>query len=59
MPIVELKLVGKLDHDQKAEISRRFTETLQEVAGKSPDYVYVVIEEVERENWAHRGQLFG
>ena len=59
MPIVELKLVGTLTHDQKAQISKEFTETLQRVAGKPPEYVYVLIQEVEREDWAHKGQLFG
>jgi len=59
MPIVELKLVGTLTHEQKAQISKEFTETLQRVAGKPPEYVYVLIQEVEREDWAHKGQLFG
>lgn len=59
MPIVELKLVGTLTHDQKAQISKEFTETLQRVAGKPPEYVYVLIQEVQREDWAHKGQLFG
>jgi 4-oxalocrotonate tautomerase len=59
MPIVELKILGKLTRDQKAQISEEFTETLQRVAGKPPEYTYVVIQEVEREDWAHKGQLFG
>jgi 4-oxalocrotonate tautomerase len=59
MPIVELKILGTLTHDQKAQISKEFTETLQRVAGKPPEYTYVVIQEVEREDWAHKGQLFG
>jgi 4-oxalocrotonate tautomerase len=59
MPVVELKLVGTLTHDQKAEISREFTDTLERVAGKPPEYTYVIIEEFERENWAHKGELFG
>ncbi len=59
MPVVDLKILGKLTRDQKAEISRQFTETLQSVAGKPPEYTYVIITEVERENWAHKGELFG
>lgn len=58
MPIVELKILGKLTEEQKAEITKQFTRTLQEVAGKPPEYVYVVIHEIERENWGHRGTLF-
>ena len=58
MPVVELKILGKLTREQKAEISKQFTTTLQEVAGKPPEYTYVIIQEIERENWAHRGKLF-
>lgn len=58
MPVVELRTLGKLSHDQKAEIARRFTETLAEVAGKPPEYTYVIIREVDSEDWAHAGKLF-
>ncbi|MEW5768210.1 MAG: 4-oxalocrotonate tautomerase family protein [bacterium] len=58
MPVVDLKVLGKLTKEQKAEITRQFTKTLQDVAGKPPEYTYVIIEEVEPENWGHRGKLF-
>jgi 4-oxalocrotonate tautomerase family enzyme len=58
MPIVELKIVGKLTKKQKRELAKRFTDALEEVAGKPPEYTYVLIHEVSDENWAHRGKLF-
>jgi len=58
MPVIELKTLGKLSHEQKAEITKRFTETMQDVAGKPPEYTYVIIHEIERENWGHKGVLF-
>lgn len=58
MPFVNLKILGKLTVEQKRELARRFTQDLQEVAGKPPEYTYVVIEEIERENWAMGGKLF-
>ena len=58
MPFVNVKLVGKLSEKQKAEIASKFTKTLEDVAGKSAKYVYVVFDEVERENWAMAGTLF-
>jgi len=58
MPIVNLKLVGTLNEKQKAEIAKQFTKTLEDVAGKPPQYVYVVFDEVKRENWAMGGTLF-
>lgn len=58
MPIVELKSIGKLTKDQKSEITKRFTKTLEEVAGKPPEYTYVLFEELSAENWGHKGKLF-
>lgn len=58
MPVINVKLVGTLSEKQKAEIAEQFTTTLENVAGKPPKYVYVVFEEVERENWAMSGKLF-
>lgn len=58
MPYVNVRLVGSLSEEQKADIAKQFTQTLQEVAGKPPEYVYVVFDEVDRENWAMAGKLF-
>ena len=58
MPIVNLKILGTLTEEQKSELVKRFTADLQEVAGKPPEYTYVVIEEIPRTNWGHRGKLF-
>ena len=57
MPIVNLKVLGTLTREQKRELVRRFTEDLRQVAGKPPEYTYVVIEEVAEENWGHNGAL--
>ncbi len=57
MPVVNLKTVGKLTKEQKKEITAQFTRTITEVAGKPPKYIYVVIEEFERENWGIKGKL--
>jgi 4-oxalocrotonate tautomerase len=58
MPFVDVKLVGKLTEEQKAEIAERFTQILEEVARKPPEYVYVVFDEIDRGNWAMAGKLF-
>jgi 4-oxalocrotonate tautomerase len=58
MPLVELKILGKITKEQKAEITRQFTETLRNVAGKPPEYTYVIINEIGTENWGHKGELF-
>ncbi len=58
MPYVNLKLLGKLSREQKARIVKEFSETLERVAGKPSEHTYIVIEEVEKENWGKGGKLF-
>ncbi|RLD56620.1 MAG: 4-oxalocrotonate tautomerase [Bacteroidetes bacterium] len=58
MPYINLKTLGKLTEKQKAQIAKEFTETLEKVANKPKNSVYIVIDEVERENWAVGGKLF-
>ncbi len=58
MPYVNVKVLGTLTDAQKSELVRRITTDLLEVAGKPPEYTYVVIEEVPPNNWGHRGKLF-
>ncbi len=58
MPVVNLKVLGELTDDQKRELTARFTKDLEEVAGKPPEYTYVIIEEIPRNNWGHKGVLF-
>lgn len=59
MPYINLKLVGKLTKKQKEEIAKDFSDTLLRVAGKPKDATYLVIDEVEGENWAKGEKLFG
>lgn len=59
MPYVNLKLVGKLTKEQKEKIAKEFTDTLQRVAGKPKEATYLVIDEVQGENWAKGDKFFG
>ncbi len=59
MPIVNLKVVGKLTKQQKEKIAAEFSQTLLDVAGKPKDSTYLVIEEVAGENFAKGDKLFG
>ena len=58
MPYVNVKMVGKLSEDQKTEIAQKFTQILEDVVHKPPEYVYIVFDEIKRENWAMGGTLF-
>jgi 4-oxalocrotonate tautomerase len=59
MPFVNLKLIGKLSKEQKQQIVKEFSETLLKVAKKPKSATYIVIDEVEAQNWAQGDQLFG
>lgn len=59
MPYINLKVAGKLTRQQKEEIARDFAETLFRVCQKPKDATYLVIDEVERENWAKGDKLLG
>jgi len=59
MPYINLKLVGKLTREQKEQIAKEFTDTLLKVAKKPKDSTYLVIDEVEAQNWAIGEKLFG
>lgn len=57
MPFVNVKIAGELTADQKKELAKDFSESLERVAGKNLKFTYVVFEELERENWAIGGRL--
>ena len=58
MPFVNLKIVGKLNKEQKARIAQEFSDTLLRVAGKPKEATYLVIDEVAGENWAQGEHFF-
>lgn len=57
MPYVNVKVAGKLTKDQKRKIVEGITNLLEEVANKPPSATYVVIEEIDRDNWGKGGEL--
>ena len=59
MPYINLRLVGKLSKEQKERIAQEFSDTLLEVAGKPKESMYLVIDEVNGENWAQGEKFFG
>ncbi|MGE5280290.1 MAG: tautomerase family protein [Deltaproteobacteria bacterium] len=59
MPYINLKVVGKLSREQKAQIAKEFTDTLARVARKPKDATYLVIDEVDGANWAQGEKFFG
>ena len=59
MPYINVKLAGSLTKEQKKEIAKEITDTMQRIAHKPPSYTYIVFDEVKTEDWAIAGQLLG
>ena len=59
MPFINLKLVGTLTKDQKQKIAEQFSKTLEDVANKPREYLYLVIDEIPGSNWAQGDKFFG
>ncbi|HYP69229.1 MAG TPA: 4-oxalocrotonate tautomerase family protein [Thiobacillaceae bacterium] len=57
MPVVTIKLAGKLSREQKKKIAEEITATLERHADKPASYTYVAFEELPSENWAIAGVL--
>ncbi|AEM78269.1 phenylpyruvate tautomerase MIF-related protein [Thermoanaerobacter wiegelii] len=56
--IMEIQLVGKLQNSQKEEISKRVCDVLNKVLNYRKDNIYIVIQEIEGQNWGYNGSTF-
>ncbi len=57
MPVVTIKLAGKLSRAQRKAIAEEITATLEKHAHKPASYTYIAFEELPDENWAIAGKL--
>ena len=55
MPYVKIEITDGATTEQKLELFKGDTDLLVKVLNKKPEYTFVVIEEVEGENWGHKG----
>ena len=59
MPYINIKVAGTLSKEQKDEIAKSFSETLEKVANKPKNVTYIVFDEVAKENWAVGDKFLG
>ncbi|RDU73891.1 4-oxalocrotonate tautomerase [Helicobacter anseris] len=52
MPYVDIRVAGKLNIEQKREIAKEVSETLERIAKKPKESVYISFSEFERESFA-------
>lgn len=56
MPIVRVEIAkGIADAAQKRAVIKGMTEVLVKELGRNPEYVFVVIDEVDTDNWGRNG----
>ena len=57
MPFVNIKITkGGVTADQKQELIKGATQLLVDILGKNPKTTFVVIDEVDTDNWGIGGQ---
>jgi 4-oxalocrotonate tautomerase len=57
MPYVKVEIAkGIASVDQKRAVIRGMTDVLVRELGRDPEYVFVVIDEVDTDNWGRKGQ---
>ena len=58
MPYVNVRIIRNgVTAEQKAQIVKEITQTLQRVLGKRPEHTHIIIDEIEPENWGFAGML--
>jgi 4-oxalocrotonate tautomerase len=58
MPFVNVRITPTPDgvtREQKAQVIKEITETLERVLDKQPELTHIVIEEVDVDNWGYAG----
>jgi 4-oxalocrotonate tautomerase len=56
LPYVKVEIAkGIATVEQKRAVIRRMTEVLVEELGRNAEYIFVVIDEVDTDNWGRRG----
>lgn len=57
MPIIRVEMLEGRSVEKKRELVATLTRETARIAGCSEDSIYVVIEDVKKENWGVSGQL--
>lgn len=57
MPYVNVQITKGATRDQKAELVKDITQSLNRVLNKKPEYTHIIIQEIDEENWGYSGLL--
>jgi len=57
MPIIRVELFKGRSREEKRAIAQELTSALVKVTGNKPESVWVLIDDVDKEDWAFGGEL--
>ena len=57
MPYINLQITKGATRQQKAQLVKKFTESLVRVLGKKPEHTHIVIQEIDGSDWGFAGEL--
>ena len=57
MPIIKVDMFKGKSREQKRDLSQALTKAMVDTLGTNPDAIWIVINEVEKEDWAFGGEL--
>ena len=57
MPVVNIQLAGEVSTEQKVELSKEITDSIERITGKPKQYIYIRFEPTPRDSWAIAGKL--
>lgn len=57
MPMIRVEMFGGKSRETKRELAEELTKAMVKVVGSKPESVWIVINEVEKEDWAFGGEL--
>lgn len=56
MPFISVRITRDgVTREQKAQVIREITETMERVLHKDPQLTHIVIEEIDTDNWGYAG----
>lgn len=57
MPYVKVEIAkGVATREQKQAVIRGMTDVLVRELGRNPEYIFIVIDEIDTDNWGRKGQ---
>lgn len=57
MPIVRVEMLAGRPVEVKRELAKKLTEETARILGQKPENIFVILEDVSKENWGVGGEL--